>query len=108
MVIVLRYVDETWCIQQCVAKLHLLAKSMTGEELARQFIVTLSTELAIKSDKVVATMRDRASVNNVALKLYLCFSHTLDHVGEKFDTPVLDAFSKSWLNMFSRSPSAVS
>lgn len=114
MVIVLRYLDDTWCLQQRVAKLRLLAKSMTGEELARELIVTLSTELAIKSDKVVATMRDRAAVNNVAiqtLKIVFpkvfdigCFSHTLDHVGEKFKTPILDSFSKSWLSMFSRSP----
>ena len=51
MVIALHYLDDTWCLQQRVAKLHLLAKSMTGEELARELIVTLSTELAIKSDK---------------------------------------------------------
>lgn len=37
MVIVLHYIDDTWGIQQRVAKLHLLAKSMTGEELVRQF-----------------------------------------------------------------------
>ena len=58
-------------------------------------------------------MHDRASVNNVAIRTLKivfpkifdvgCFSHMLDHVGEKFDTPILDAFSKSWLNMFSRS-----
>ncbi len=33
-----------------------------------------------------------------------CFSHTLDHVGEKMTTPILDQFAKSWINMFSRSP----
>ena len=59
-------------------------------------------------------MRDRASVNNVAIRtlgiLYPnlfdvgCFSHTLDHVGEKLQTPLLDEFAKSWINMFSRSP----
>ena len=27
----------------------------------------------------------------------------LDHVGEKLNTPVLDRFPKSWINMFSRS-----
>ena len=62
----------------------------------------------------MATMRDRAAVNNVAiqtLKIVFpkvfdigCFSHTLDHVGEKFKTPILDSFSKTWLSMFSRSP----
>ena len=52
MVIVLRYVDETWTIQQCVANLLLLAKSMTGEKLARLLIVSLSTELAIQSERL--------------------------------------------------------
>ena len=33
-----------------------------------------------------------------------CFSHTLDHVGEKLSTPVLDEFSKAWINLFSQSP----
>ena len=32
------------------------------------------------------------------------FSHTLDHVGEKMYTPVLDQFAKVWTGMFSRSP----
>ena len=58
-------------------------------------------------------MRDRASVNDVAMTnlsiVYPtildigCFSHMLDHVGEKLNTPVLDQFSKSWINMFSQS-----
>ena len=33
-----------------------------------------------------------------------CFSHTLDHVGEKLATPILDEFATPWINMFSRSP----
>ena len=59
-------------------------------------------------------MRDRASVNNVAvqtLKIVFplmfnigCFSHTLDHVGEKLKTPILDKFVSGWINIFSRSP----
>lgn len=42
-------------------------------------------------------MRDRAATKNGALKVLYpncvdigCFSHTLDHVGEKFQTPVLE------------------
>ncbi len=56
-------------------------------------------------------MRDRASVNNVAvqtLKIVFsltfdigCFSHTLDHVGENMKTPILDKFVSGWINMFS-------
>ena len=96
MVIVLRFIDEHWCIKQRTARLMLLARSMTGEELARQLIVCLSTELGINGDHLIATMRDRAAVNNVAIQTLQigCFSHTLDHVGEKMYTPVLDKFAK--------------
>ena len=49
MVIVIRFIDDEWCIQQRVARLMLLAKSMVGEEVARQLVVCLSTELGITS-----------------------------------------------------------
>ena len=50
MVIVIRFIDDEWCIQQCVARLMLLAKSMVGEEVSRQLLVCLSTELGITSN----------------------------------------------------------
>jgi hypothetical protein len=50
MVIVIRFIDEEWHIKQRVARLMLLAKSMTGEEVARQLIACLSTEVSIPSD----------------------------------------------------------
>ena len=114
MVIVLRFITDSWEIKQCVCRLMLLAKSMTGEELARQLITALSTELGVPSNLLVASMRDRASVNDIAMKTVSvvyskvidigCFSHTIDHVGERMKTPVLDAFSKGWIGLFSRSP----
>ena len=114
LVLVIRFVDEQWCIHQRVAKMMLLAKSMAGEELARELIVSLSTELGITNDRFVASMHDRASVNNVAMQtlkvLYPgvidigCFSHMLDIVGDKFHTPILNEFIKGWIGMFSRSP----
>ena len=74
----------------------LLAKSLTGAEVDQLVIETLSTELGIPSHHVIAAVRDRASVNNVAMctvqVLYHqifdvgCFSHTLDHVGEKVNS----------------------
>ncbi len=113
MMILLQYVDN-WEIQQRVVRLMLLAKSMTGEGVARQLIICLSTELGICSNNLIASVRDRASVNNVAvrtLKIVFpqlldigCFSHTLDHVGENFSTPILDKFVSGWINIFSRSP----
>ena len=42
MVVVVRYISD-WDIQQRVCRLMLLAKSMTGEEVARQIITALST-----------------------------------------------------------------
>ncbi len=89
---------------------------MTGEEVARQIITVLSTELGIASPLVVAAMRDRASVNNVAMRTVQvvynqvfdigCFSHTLDLVGENMRTCVLDDFFKAWILLFSHSPKA--
>ena len=59
-------------------------------------------------------MHDRASINSVVMRtikvmypLVLdigCFSHTIDHVGEKFVTPVLDEFVSAWVLLFSHSP----
>ena len=112
-VLVLRFVDD-WVVKQQVGRLILLAKSLKGEEVARLLVQALSTELGISSNLIIAAMRDRASVNSVAMctvrVLYNrifdvgCISHTLDLVGERMNTPVLDVFVKSWIGMFSRSP----
>ena len=61
-------------------------------------------------------MRDGAASNGVAVHtlsiLYPnmvdieCFSHTLDRVGEHFNTPVLNEFISLWISMFSHSPKA--
>ena len=116
MAIVVRYVDSEWCVQQRLIRLHLIEKSMTGEETARVLIDTLSREYAVPSDHLLACMRDRASSNNVAvtfLKVMFpcvldigCFSHTLDLVGDKICAPTLSDFMVSWLNLFSHSPKA--
>lgn len=61
-------------------------------------------------------MHDRASVNTVAMRTVTvlfpntfdvgCFSHTLDIVGNKFNTPQLTEFSSTWISMFAHSPKA--
>ena len=58
----------------------------------------------------------RASVNGVAMKTLKviypnvldvgCFSHTLDHVGGRFQTPNLSEFATAWLMLFAHSPKA--
>ena len=113
MVIVLRFIDDQWRIQQRVGSLKLLAKSMSGEEVAQQIVSVISQELGIPSSFVIAASRDRASVNDVAMQsvkvVYSsildigCFSHTLDHVGERLRTQQLDTF-KVWVSLFVHSP----
>ena len=59
-------------------------------------------------------MRDRASVHDVAMRTIKvmynelldveCFSHTLNHVGERMNTPILHDFCNAWIALFSRSP----
>ena len=68
LVIILRFVDDRYQIQQRTVRVMLLAKSLTGEEVAHQLIVCLSTELGIKPELLVAGMRDRASINSVAMR----------------------------------------
>ncbi len=66
LAIVIRYVDQ-WNVHQRLVQLEFLAKSMTGEEVARQLISTLSVTYGIESSFILAAMRDGASVNGVAM-----------------------------------------
>ena len=66
-----------------MGRLKLLAKTMTGEEIAQQIE---------QQNLIVAAMRDRASLNDVAMRTIKvvynelldvgCFYHTMNHVGE--------------------------
>ena len=91
MAIVVRYIDDSFTIKQRLIRLQLLAKSMAGEEIAREIINALSMQYSVSSNLVVAMMHDRAACNGVALRTLKvvypmlvdvgCFSHTLDLVG---------------------------
>ena len=90
------------CCALCHRRLADKAKSTTCEEVARQIVMVLSTELGISSTLLVGEMRDRASVNEVPMRTVRviynqavdigCFSHTLDHVGKRMQTPILENF----------------
>ena len=114
LAIFVRYVSDKWVIEQKLVRLQILAKSLSGEEVARELISTLSVNFGISSNQLLAVMRDRASVNEVALKTVKivyphclsigCFSHTIDHVGEHFNTPILSEFITAWISLFAHSP----
>ena len=114
LAIVLRYIDNEWKIKQRLVRLQIVVKSLTGEELARELIAVLSVQYSIGTQQLLAAMKDRASVNEVAVRTLKivypnllsvgCFSHTLDRVGEHFLTPNLSDFITSWISLFSHSP----
>ena len=45
-----------------------VTKPMNGEELAHQLLSTLSVDFSIPPSSLLAAARDRASVNNVAIR----------------------------------------
>ena len=113
LVVIVRYVHQLK-IEQRLVRVQFMAKSMKGEEEARELISVLSVTLGIKTELLIAAMRDRASVNNVAIRTLSiiypsildvgCIAHTLDHVGEKFKMSVLNNFVSLWISLFSHSP----
>ena len=111
--VVVRFVTKEWTIEHRLVKVQLLAKSLTGNEIASELIHILSTDYNIGSNHLLAAMRDRASTNEVAMRtvmvLYLrlldvgCFAHTLDLVGKHFHTTTLSEFGILWISLFSHS-----
>ena len=71
-------------IKQKVCRLMLLTKSMTGEEVAHQIIMVFSTELGIPSHLLIAAMRDRASVNSVAMRTVSILYNQVMDIGQGF------------------------
>ena len=67
LAIVLRFMSDSFTIEQRLVRIQLLAKSLTGEEVAWELIHVLSAYIGINSQFVAATMRVCASVNTVAI-----------------------------------------
>ena len=69
-VLILRFIGDNWELKQRVVSFRLLSKSLTGEEVARLIVESISTELGITSQLVVVAIHDRASINLVASVSY--------------------------------------
>ena len=76
MVVVLCLVQH-WKTIQCLVRFEFLAKATTAKEVAHELINALSIKLGIGSEYLVAAMRDRPSVNNVAPHNPVCDLPTL-------------------------------
>lgn len=116
LAVLFRFSDDEWSPKQVLVRLKVLAKSLTGEQLAGELIHVLSTSLQVQQANLVATMRDGASVNGCALKVVraiyptaldvTCFSHAIDLTGSHFELPTLDLFMQHWIRLFSHSATA--
>ena len=63
-------------------------KSMSGEEVARELISVLSVTLSVESHRLLAVMRDRASVNTAAMRVVTiiypcCHDHLPQSAGRR-------------------------
>lgn len=84
-------------LKQALVRLQLLAKSLKGEELARELdiITVLVQHYNVTNNSLLAGMRDGASVNAVATRTvkivfpkvidFRCFFYTIDRVGQHSD-----------------------
>ena len=72
LAIVLWFVNDDFFEQQRVVRKQMLAKSLSGEEIARELIrIVLSVTYHIHPDNLLGAMRDRASTNNTAMRTLL-------------------------------------
>ena len=63
IVIVVRFVNNDWCIVQRLIRIDVCAKSVKGDELAQVLKECLSVDYGVRADSLIAAMRDGASVN---------------------------------------------
>lgn len=111
--IIIRYVNEKWDIVQRLARIDIVARAVTANQLSQVLMESLYTDLQLRGQQVLAMMRDGASVNGAAIRNLqafmpkmmdiTCFAHTLDNVGSHFNTPFLDDFAQAWVRLFSSS-----
>ena len=67
LAVIVRFVDKEFEIQQLLVRLNVLAKSLNAQQLAREIIIALSNDLRLPMEKVIAAIRDGASVNTAAM-----------------------------------------
>ena len=113
IVIIVRFMDNDWNITQRLVRIEVCSKSVNANQLAQVLNQCLSVEYGVRGNSLLAAMRDGASVNQAALNIVsfifpnmvnvVCFSHTLDNVGNHFEIPTLKEFGSLWIRMFRNS-----
>ena len=114
LAVLVRFLNEEFEIVQRLVRLHVLAKSLSASELARDIITILCTRLQIPASTIIYVIRDGASVNGAAMRTMkevmfprpmniICVSYTLDNVGRPMETPLLNNFLQRWIALFAHS-----
>ena len=116
LAVVIRFVQENFKPTQRLLRLQVVAKALKAEELAQRLMSFVAVDHHFGPSMLLAAIRDGASVNGAALRQLsffypnmmdiVCFSHTIDNVGDHFQFRVLDSFIRYWASLFSRSHTA--
>ena len=111
--LIVRIVDNNWNIIQRLVRIDVCPKSVNANELAQVLNQCLSVDYEVRANSFLAAMRDSASVKQAALDRItfifpkmlnvVCFSHTLDNVGNHLVIPTLVEFGSLWIRMFRHS-----
>ena len=115
--ILVRFVSKDFQIFQHLVRVHVLAKSLNGQQLAREIISVLVGELQYPGHIAVAAVRGGARVNGAAIGIFkdvmypditniICLSHSLDNIGKHFDTELLDSILHQWVSFLAHTPAS--
>ena len=116
LAIIIRYVQGDYKPTQRLIQLEVLVKALKGDELAQRLRSCLAVDHKFGPNMIIGGMRDGASVNGAALRQQkffypnlmdiVCFSHTIDNVGDHFEFRILDSFTQYWISLFTQSYNA--
>ena len=111
--VIMCFLDDNWSIIQCLVRIDLCSKSVNADELAQVLYQCLSVDYGVKTNLLLAAMRDGASVKQAALDRIafifpkmlnvVCFSHTLDNVGSHLVIPTFLQFASIWIRLLRHS-----
>ena len=102
----MRFLDD-WEIKQ---RLYSNANACEVNDWGGTCSSVLCREYKLSTEQLLAAMRDRASVNGVAIRHIKimfpnlldigCYSHTLDNAGNRFQLPTVEEFIKPRISLF--------
>lgn len=105
--IIVRLIDDRWMITQRLIRINICSKSLNADEPVRVLNETLCVEFGIRTNFLLAAMKEGAIVNEGALNPIkfiflstLCFSHTLENVGNQMMIPTLREIGNLRIRLF--------